>query len=153
MVFRELARRMGLTLPDGEEIRAMVEGLFGTAGAPVRLHAVRLPEERPRVKGLLLDPSPQLFHSGSTTTHSAILEELSPGIALRMAPVDAQAAGLGNGDVARLVTGGREVLLRARIDRRVRPGTVMAPWRTWNDGAARLITSEGEVVQVRLRRS
>jgi predicted molibdopterin-dependent oxidoreductase YjgC len=107
----------------------------------------------PTTEGLLLDSSPQLFHSGSTTTRSAVLRGLAPGIAVRIAPADAAAAGLCNGDAVRLVADGREVLLRACIDRRVAPGTVVAPWQSRSDGASRLIGEGEEVVTVQLRRS
>jgi len=103
--------------------------------------------------GFLLDPSPQLFHSGSTTTRSPVLRGLSPGIAVRIAPVDAAAAGLANGDAVRLVADGREVLLRARIDRRVAPGTVAVAWQSRSDGASRLMGEGEEAVTVQLRRS
>ncbi len=153
VIVRELARLAGVRLPGPEIVAAETAALAGARGGPVRLAALEVTVAEPPGEGFLLDPSPQVFHSGSTTTHSARLTGLSPGIAVRMAPADAEAAGLGNGDAVRLVTDGREVLLRARIDRRVRPGTLLVPWRNREDAASRLVGEDGVWISVQLRRS
>jgi anaerobic selenocysteine-containing dehydrogenase len=82
-----------------------------------------------------------------------LLEELSPSVAVRLSPRDAQELGVVGGQAVRLVQDGTEVLLRARLDRRVPQGVVAAPWVSRGDGASRLIKGDGEVVTVELRRS
>ena len=48
----------------------------------------------------------------------------------------------------------RHPLLRARLDRTVRPGTVVIPWQTsGGDSAAVLVTDPQRPVAVRVRRS
>ena len=152
-IVRRLARRMGVELPSEAEVAAEAASLGGHERQRPRLVPAAWTVPVPAADGLLLDPSPQLFHSGSTTTRSAVLRGLAPGIAVRIAPVDAATAGLCNGDAVRLVADGREVLLRACIDRRVAPGTVVVPWQSRSDGASRLVGEGVEVVTVQLRRS
>ncbi len=152
-IVRKLAGRLGVALPGPAMVAARVQELASPEKAQPRLHPVDVTVPDPPGGSFLLDPSPQLFHSGSTTARSARLAELAPGIAARIAPPDAEAAGLRNGDPVRVVTDGREVLLRARIDRRVSPGTVVVPWRNREDGASRLASRDGAAVGVELRRS
>ncbi len=153
-IIRRLADRMGVELADQEEVAAQARGLATQGGAlEARLVAMPGPAEVEFPEGFHLDPSPQLFHSGSTTRHSALLEELSPNVAMRISPRDAGRLGFSAGQAVRLVADGREVLLRARIDRRVPEGVVEAPWNSRNDGASRLVRKDGEVVAVELGRS
>ena len=153
-IIRRLAGRMGVELPDNAEVEARARGLATQDGAhEVHLVEMPAPTEVELPEGFHLDPSPQLFHSGSTTRHSALLEELSPNVAVRISPRDAGRLGFAAGQAVRLVADGREVLLRARIDRRVPEGVVEAPWNSRNDGASRLIRKDGELVAVELGRS
>lgn len=152
-ILRRLAEGMAIGLPSAERVAAEAAALAVAERPPARLGPAGGALPAPVGAGFLLDPSPQLFHSGSTTTHSAVLRGLSPGIAVRIAPRDAAAAGLANGDAVRLVADGREVLLRARIDRRIAPGTVGVAWQRRSDGAARLVGGGHGVVTVQLRRS
>ncbi len=153
-IIRRLAGRMGVELPDDAEVAARARELATQDGA-LEVHLVEMPApaEVELPEGFQLDPSPQLFHSGSTTRHSALLEELSPNVAVRISPRDAGRLGFAAGQAVRLVADGREVLLRARIDRRVPDGVVEAPWNSRNDGASRLIRKDGELVAVELGRS
>ncbi|HHQ47629.1 MAG TPA: 4Fe-4S dicluster domain-containing protein, partial [Acidobacteria bacterium] len=151
-IIRALADHLGIELPSPDTITEEVAHLAAIPGPP-RLVPVETGVPGQPGDGFLVDPSPSLFHSGSTTTHSALLRELSPGIAVRIAPADAEREGLGNGDAVRLVADGREVLLRARIDRRVTPGSLGVLWRSRDDSASRLIDDIDEVVSVHLRRS
>jgi anaerobic selenocysteine-containing dehydrogenase len=103
---------------------------------------------------MLLDASPQLFHSGSVTLRSRQLQQLSPTVAIRLSPEDARELGVDNGDAIRLSTAERGLLLRARLDRTVRPGTVVVPWQSGRGGsAAALITEIGTPQAVTIRRS
>jgi len=150
-IIRAIAAKMELELPGKEALQN--EETPKIDPHPVSLSPLSL-DTTPRLReAFYLDASPQLFHSGATTTHSARLRELSPDIFVRVAPEDAQAAGLENGDTVRIIGEGREMLLRARLDHRIAPGTLAVPWKTRDDGASRFITHEGEVVSVRMRRS
>ncbi|RLE17935.1 MAG: hypothetical protein DRJ65_22090 [Acidobacteria bacterium] len=153
VIIRGLAKRMGIELPSEVDTTAAAVGLTKHERREARLAPVGSMDPVPTAEGLLLDPSPQLFHSGSTTTRSALLRGLAPGTAVRIAPADAAEAGLCNGDAVRLIADDREVLLRTCIDRRVAPGTVVAPWQSRSDGASRLIGEGVEAVTVQLRRS
>jgi len=153
VIIRRLAERMGIGLPSREDVAVEAAGLVAHERSRPRLAPAGGWVPAPVNGGFLLDASPQVFHSGSTTTRSPVLRGLSPGIAVRIAPVDAAAAGLANGDAVRLVSDGREVLLRARIDRRVAPGTVAVAWQSRSDGASRLMDAVDDTVTVQLRRS
>jgi anaerobic selenocysteine-containing dehydrogenase len=103
---------------------------------------------------MLLDVSPQLFHSGSVTRRSRLLQELAPTVAARLSPADARELGVENEETIRVVVDEREALLRARIDRTVRRGTVVVPWPGGaGDGAVSQITDLGSVVTASVRRS
>jgi predicted molibdopterin-dependent oxidoreductase YjgC len=151
----QLARRMGARLPSGDELQGELERTVGWSWGPPRPQTLP-PAFQPRAatvaSGFLLDAAPQLFHSGSTTTRSALLQELSPTVAVRLNPVDARALGVKRGEVV-AVSGPRgEVLLRARLDRKVRPGTVAVAWSGSRDGASTLYQSAGEALSVSVRR-
>ncbi len=152
-IVRRLAARMGIEVPSETETAARAAGLAFPDRGPVRLVPAETAVPSLPSEGFLLDPSPQVFHSGSTTARSAFLRELSAGSVVRVAPADAAAAGLENGDAARLIAEGREVLLRACVDRRVAPGTVVVPWHGRSDAASRLIGEGERIVAVQLRRS
>jgi anaerobic selenocysteine-containing dehydrogenase len=57
-----------------------------------------------------------------------------------LAPEDARRLGIERGDTVRASAGGREVLLRAEVNDRIRPGTAMALWGGDGSGAGRLVT-------------
>ncbi len=57
-----------------------------------------------------------------------------------LAPEDAHRLGIQRGDTVRLSAGGREVLLRAEANERIRPGTALALWGGDGSGAGRLVT-------------
>jgi len=152
-IFRRLAQEIGVPLPSEEEIKEKAEAMALRKRVQPRLAPLDRFTMNPPAEGLLLDPSPQLFHSGSTTMRSSRLRSFSPGTVVRIAPEDADAEGLSHGDAVRLVSDGREVLLRAGIDRRVAPGTLVVPWQSRSDGASRLVGEENTAVRVRLRRS
>lgn len=154
-VFRELGRRLGVALPRGDELDRELQSLVGwpLPKRPVTgLLPVDAPSSRSRWRGMLLDVSPQLFRSGSTTDYSRLLQQLAPSVSLRLSPKDAADLGVHNGDSVRLAVAGRDVLLRARIDPMVRAGTVVAPWRTRWDAAASLV-HDNEPTTADVRRS
>ncbi len=151
----EVARRLGVELPSklllDEEIAA---ALAGAAQRPtVSLAAAPPPIGSRKPSGMLLDASPRLFHSGLVTSFSATLQELAPTVALHLAPSDAEAVGVRNGERVCVRAGGREILLRARLDRRVRPGRPVAQWYGSEDAAARLMENGAEPTAVEVRRS
>ena len=153
-VLVELARRLGGTLPAGLDLREQVVAVLQVAERPPRLELGAPVASAPKAApaGLLLDPSPELFHSGLVTGRSRLLQGLSPTVALRLSPEDAAAAGVGNGEGVKVCTNGREVLLRARIDREVRQGTVVVPWYGGEDAAAVLLGDSAEPVTGASRR-
>ena len=82
------------------------------------------------------------------------LQQLSPTVAVRLSPADARALGVESGETLRLATEERETLLRARLDRAVRRGTVVVPWHSGRGGsAAALVTGIGAPQAVQVRRS
>jgi predicted molibdopterin-dependent oxidoreductase YjgC len=156
-VFDELARRLGSALPSGESLEGELERLLRWPhgeGSLRRFGAVS-PPVKPRARsGMLLDVSPQLFHSGSVTIRSRSLQELAPTVAARLRPADARELGVENGETIRVVADGRELLLRARLDRTVRRGTLVVPWQSGaGEGTGPLITELGPPVTVSVRRS
>jgi len=156
VILTELARRMGAGLPSGEELLTEIDRVVGWRWGrpkPRRLPPVAQPKAAAVASGFLLDAAPQLFHSGSVTTRSALLQELSPTVAVRLNPADARALGVTRGEVV-AVSGGRgEVLLRARLDRSVRRGTVAVPWVGSRDGASTLYEEADEVLSVKVRKA
>ena len=156
-VFGELAARLGGSLPSVEQVEREL-GRLRTwppgKGSVTRFEAVS-PPVRPRTwSGMLLDVSPQLFHSGSVTRRSRSLQELAPTVAARLSPADARELGVTNGETVRVVADTRESLLRVRIDRTVRQGTLVVPWQTGSeDGTSSLITEVGLPVAVTVRRT
>jgi predicted molibdopterin-dependent oxidoreductase YjgC len=155
-IFGELARRMGGKLPPPEEAELELERLLPQMDGPLpirRFEAVNLPVRPRALSGMVLDVSPQLFHSGSVTRRSRALQELAPTVAARLGPADARELGVENGETIRIVADGREVLLRARLDRTVRRGTLVVPWQCGtDDGMAPLIKELGMPVSVSVRR-
>jgi predicted molibdopterin-dependent oxidoreductase YjgC len=156
-LFLELARRLGSELPEGEALERELAHLqlWPHGKVPVRrFEAVGPPIRRPACTGMLLDVSPQLFHSGSVTKRSRRLQELSPTVAARLCPADARDLGVRNGDAIRVAAGKRELLLRARLDRTVRRGSVVVPWQSSDgDSASMLMTEIGPPLAVSVRRS
>jgi predicted molibdopterin-dependent oxidoreductase YjgC len=155
-IFREIGRRLGVALPEGAELEAQVDAACRAADMRPVLRCL-VPAPAPvlgeRWTGLLLDASPQLFRSGSVTDRSSLLQELAPSAVLRLSPRDAEAHGVRNGDAVRLTAGGREALLRARVDTTVRTGTVLAPWHARWDSVAALMTPDDQPLAAEIRRS
>ncbi len=155
-IFQAVAAGLGVTLPAG---RTLETELAAAVGWPLprvsvrRLLPARAPAIRARRPGIRLDASPQLFGSGSITERSRILQNLAPSIALRISPSDAAQIGVGNGDPVRLSSGDREALLRVRLDRTVRAGTVLAHWGSRWGNATALMIRDGETAVVEIRRS
>jgi anaerobic selenocysteine-containing dehydrogenase len=155
-LFVELARRLGADLPEGgrleQELSQLIQWPHRKAKV-VRFEAVTPPTRRPAWSGMLLDVSPQLFHSGSVTRRSGILQELAPTVAARLSPSDAKELGVQNGDAIRVAAGNREQLLRARLDSTVRRGTVVVPWVSGGgDSTSPLVTQMGKPMAVTIRR-
>jgi predicted molibdopterin-dependent oxidoreductase YjgC len=156
-IFIELASLLGAGLPGGRELEQEMWRLVGwpvERAALSRFVPAERTVERPPWSGILLDASPQLFHSGSVTLRSRQLQQLSPTVAVRLSPADARELGVESGETLRLATGEREALLRARLDRAVRRGTVVVPWHSGRGGsAADLVTEIGAPQAVNVRRS
>ena len=155
-IFVELARRMGASLPAGEDLERELEQLVSWpsgGNAIQRFEPPGRPGEPAEWSGMLLDASPQLFHSGSVTLRSATLQQLSPTVAVRVSPRDARELGVRNGEPLRVATDERELLLRARLDRTVRPGTIVVSWQGGRGGSAATLTTEiGQALTVSVRR-
>jgi formate dehydrogenase alpha subunit len=155
-IFVEIARRLGSPLPAGSalehEIEALVSWSARSAGDRIFLE-VDPPPEPADPPSMLLDASPQLFHSGSVTSWSAELQALSPTVAVRLAPVDAADLGVRTGEMVRVAAGDREMLLSARVDAAVRSGTVVVLWHSKGDSAAAMIQEHSLPVAVDVRRT
>jgi predicted molibdopterin-dependent oxidoreductase YjgC len=156
-LLRELARRLGRELPTEAQVDQELERHLRELDSPAavrRFEAVSLPVRRRARSEMLLDVSPQLFHSGSVTRRSRSLQELAPTVAARLRPSDAQDLGVENGETIRVVAGENELLVRARLDRTVRKGTLVVPWQSGaGDGTAPLITKFGTPITVSVRKS
>ncbi|RKZ14539.1 hypothetical protein DRQ53_11305 [bacterium] len=156
-LFVELARRLGTTLPQGEELqRELAQLLLWPHGrVPLRrFDVVSPPIRHPAWSGMLLDVSPQLFHSGSITRRSRRLQELAPTLVVRLCPDDARDLAVRNGDPVRVSAGERELMLRARVDATVRKGTVVVPWQgSAGDSNSMLMVDVGASLAVNVRRS
>lgn len=143
-------------LPTGADLLAEMDRVVGwnwPRSQPRRLRPVGPPREVAGGSGFRLDAAPQLFHSGSVTMRSALLQELSPTVAVRINPADARALGVVRGEVVAVSSEKGEVLLRARLDRTVPKGTVVVPWVGSRDGASTLYHGSGEALSVRVRKA
>ncbi len=154
-LLREIAARLDLDLPSPADLERRIErGIEALRAAPdVRFAEAPTPRPFTPGTGFLLDVSPQVFHCGTTTYRSPTLSGLAPAVALRLAPADARELGVRGGDRVVVEANGREVLLRARIDRTVRPGVVLAPWRDRDEGPPSFLAPGNGPVWARLRRS
>jgi predicted molibdopterin-dependent oxidoreductase YjgC len=153
-IFAEIGRRLGAGMPAAAAIPGYMAKDAASAGRRGGLREL-VPAGAPLAgghTGMLLDSSPQLFRSGSTTERSRLLQELAPSIALRVSPADASSFGIENGEPVRLSAGRREALLRARIDETVRPGAVVAHWRVGRELASPELPDTAAVT-VDIRRS
>jgi len=156
VILTEIARRTGAILPSGEDLLRELERVVRWSWGqpqPRRLPPMSAPRKAVVAPGFLLDAAPQLFHSGSVTTRSALLQELSPTVAVRINPADARVLGVARGEVVAVSSSTGEVLLRARIDRSVRQGTVVVPWIGSRDGASTLFDDADEVLSVKVRKA
>ncbi len=155
-ILSELALRMGGRLARGAALLDEIERVVGWGWprpAVGRLPMVPAPRRVTRPSGFFLDAAPQLFHSGSTTTRSALLQTLSPTVAARINPVDARAIGVSRGEVVEVSGGRGEVLLRARLDRTICPGTVGVSWVGSRHGASVLYDTIDDVLSVKVRKA
>jgi len=156
VILTEIARRMGAALPGGDDLKTEMDRVVGWnwgRSQPRRLSAVSQPRAAAVSSGFLLDAAPQLFHSGSATTRSALLQDLSPTVAVRLNPVDARALGVTRGEVVAVSSENGEVLLRARPDRTIRQGTVVVHWVGSRAGASTLYEEADEVLSVKVRKA
>jgi len=156
VILTELARRMGGALPCGDELLLEMQRVVGWGWGrphPRQLQPVSPPRAGAVASGFLLDAAPQLFHSGSVTTRSTLLQELSPTVAVRLNPADARSLGVSRGEVVEVSSGHGEILLRARLDRAVRRGTVVVPWGGSRAGASTLVDRIGEALSVKVRKA
>jgi anaerobic selenocysteine-containing dehydrogenase len=156
VILTEIARRMGAALPGGDDLKAEMDRVVGWnwgRSQPRRLSPVSQPRAAAVSSGFLLDAAPQLFHSGSVTTRSALLQDLSPTVAVRLNPVDARALGVTRGEVVAVSSEKGEVLLRARPDRTIRQGTVVVHWVGSRAGASTLYEEADEVLSVKVRKA
>lgn len=155
-IFRELGRRLGAPLPDSGHVAGVLDEVFdrGLGGPGPPEFVPPPPPPPPRTwRGMLLDVSPQLLHSGSVTRYSSVLRELAPIVAVRLAPEDIAAFGLTPGGRAHLTTGTGEEMMRVRVDRTVRPGTAVVLWQSNAEGLGAFLAVDGEARLVDVRRS
>ena len=80
-------------------------------------------------------------------------EQLTEGLGAGANPDVGREAAIETGEALRVATEERELLLRARLDRTVRRGTVVVPWHSGRGGsAATLVTEIGAPQPVTVRR-
>ncbi len=155
-IFVEIARRLGASLPLGRDLEDEIDRLAARPHPPARVTRFETSAPPPATitqDGLRLDLSPQLFHSGSVTRRSRRLQELSPTDAVRLSPSDAREVHAENGDAIRILVEGREFTARARIDRTVRPGTlILARNGGAINGAASVVADPQRPATARVRR-
>jgi anaerobic selenocysteine-containing dehydrogenase len=147
---------MGSPLPEGEELAREIDRVVGWHWGrpqPLRLTPAPQPRAAEVASAFLLDAAPQLFHSGSVTMRSNLLQDLSPTVAVRLNPADARSLGVTKGEVVEVSSGLGDVLLRARLDRTVRRGTVVVPWVGSRDGASTLYETSHEAISVKVRKA
>ena len=144
-VFIEVGRRLGVA---AAAIAAQVPAM--TAGVPL-LFELAPPRAALRGLGITLDPSAQLFHSGSTTLRSRTLAHLAPAGALLLSRDDARHAGIASGEPVEAVTEHGAALLLARVSRGVRAGVAVA---SRHDPCAAAVLADGTaaVTGVEIRR-
>jgi anaerobic selenocysteine-containing dehydrogenase len=87
------------------------------------------------------------------TNRSALLQELSPTVAVRLNPADAKSLGVSRGEVVEVSSEHGDILLRARLDPAVRRGTVVAPWVGSRVGASTLFLRADEALSVKVRKA
>jgi predicted molibdopterin-dependent oxidoreductase YjgC len=80
------------------------------------------------------------YHTGTMTMKTKGLNERAPGSFIEVAPEDARAAGVADGDAVLVSSRRGEVIARARVSGMTAPGTVFMPFH-WADGAANRLTS------------
>lgn len=156
VILTELARRMGGSLPNGDDLLLEMDRVIGWGWGrpqPKQLSPALPPRAGAVASGFLLDAAPQLFHSGSVTTRSRLLQELSPTVAARLNPADARSLGVSRGEVVEVSSGHGEILLRARLDRAVRRGTVVVAWGGSRVGASTLFEGFDEALSVKVRKA
>ncbi|GAB4371171.1 MAG: molybdopterin-dependent oxidoreductase [Acidobacteriota bacterium] len=154
-IFAGIAQRLGFLWPEARELGERLGTLLASADRPRQPRFGDPPEPggdaaRPP---MILDVSPCLFHSGTTTERSRLLCELAPPVAVRISPADAHELAASNGDLLRVDVGPRTLLLRARIDRHVLPGQMIANWGGRTDSPAAFVERPGQLVAATLRRS
>jgi predicted molibdopterin-dependent oxidoreductase YjgC len=126
-VFTEIARLCGTPIVKGPALRSEMRRLSGDPTRSPISPRFAVPEPPPVPEDLgrfVLDLSPQLFHSGSTTLHSATLRELAPPVSVHVSPRDAGELGIADGTMVRVAEGETRLLLQARVDGTLRQGTV-----------------------------
>jgi predicted molibdopterin-dependent oxidoreductase YjgC len=126
-LFVEIARRYGTPIVKGPALRSEMRRLSGDPARSAISPRFAVPEPPPVPEDLgrfVLDPSPQLFHSGCTTLHSAALRELSPPVSVRVSLHDAGELGIADGDMVRVIESETKLLVQARVDRTLRKGIV-----------------------------
>lgn len=152
-IFAELARRLGAEVPEGDALAEQLADILGDmAIGAVSVNAAPAPPAPQSVEEFFLDTSPQLFHSGTMTRHSAELCALAPPNALRMAPADVSRLGYAPGEEVAVGIDGTRYTLRVRVDRTVRPGTVATIFSNDDHNIRDLLDGPARPVSVELRR-
>ena len=80
------------------------------------------------------------YHTGTMTMKSDGLNELAPRCFVEIAPEDAKAYGIGEGDLMKVVSRRGEVSAQARISERPSEGTLFIPFH-YADAAANMLTN------------
>jgi NADH-quinone oxidoreductase subunit G len=152
-LLRELAVRLGASLPGDAEVDAELERVCAAAAVPaLRLAPPPEAQTGPPVTDMVLDLGPQLFHSGLTTSRSEALVGLAAPETVLLPAVDARRLGIERGDTVCIRAGTREVLLRAEVSDRLGTGTAMALWGGDAGGAGRLVVDPRHPLAVEIRR-
>ncbi|MDA0999427.1 MAG: NADH-quinone oxidoreductase subunit NuoG [bacterium] len=170
-VFGEIARAMGHPMRAGSldqikvQMRELVPDYAGAVGrlpesgvhlrreAKKVYQSAALPPASAAGGGLRLVLAPTLWLSGAAVSAAFHLSDM-PGAALRLAPPDAEAAGLVHGEVAEFEMGGEIFRLPVRVDVSLPAGLAWAPegaLRALGGGALDPAAGGARGVEIRVR--
>lgn len=131
--------------PDAPGAEIVFADAFPTADGRARLVPAALvdPAELPDdAYPMVLTTGRQLehWHTGTMTRRTAVLDALEPGPTVYVAPADLRRLGLTGGDRVRLTTRRGSIVLDARADARIQPGTLFLPF-AYAEAAANVLTN------------
>jgi NADH-quinone oxidoreductase subunit G len=80
-----------------------------------------------------------LYDDGSRIRDTAGLRELTPGSFIELNPVDAERAGIADGQSVRVSSAHGSLTVHAQISKGIREGVAFVPWSQWGESAQALV--------------